>query len=172
MGQKIYAGILPRRFRPFCVRAPAGPTNMLFLYWNSRIGIGGSICCILLFKINQIPNIQTIKDNRFISCNICLCELTQREREGTMGCFFVLVPKIFNITLSYLLLNIIGDLIHRRDNYVYHHWGSTSIYRTLPRPLRFLEITRLTLLTEIIILVVTLQVNGRLTASNLKEKNR
>ena len=81
--------------------------------------------------------------------------IKSREREGQMGCFFTLVPKVLHFLIYWL--NIFGNfywiligwfiklsgqmfwtliLIYRRGNFVYYHWGWTSIYRPLSYPFR------------------------------------
>ena len=86
----------------------------------------------------------------WIPVKLCL----RAGREGTLGCYYTCSQR-FIITLSYLLAYILWVLllsfislfiklsvqmfqppivIYRRDTFVCHHWGSTTIYRPLSYP--------------------------------------
>ena len=76
-----------------------------------------------------------------------------REREVTMGCLTHKSPKFYNYIFLLAGLTFLGTILnfdwfslfylvfqllivnYRRDNFVYHHWGCTSIYRSLSYPL-------------------------------------
>ncbi len=100
-------------------------------------------------------------------------------REGYIGLFITLVPKVLHIiTLSYSLTYQLWELyqiliawfiklsvqtfqpqivIYSRGNFVYHHWGCKSIYRLLFYPLRSLtKAPSASLLNKYIFLRLTL----------------
>ena len=79
------------------------------------------------------------------------------ERGGTIGCLINKSPKFYINGFLFVRLTTLGTLIeflylccfimfsiivstiiliNRRVNFVYHHWGRTSIYRPLSYPIR------------------------------------
>ena len=79
------------------------------------------------------------------------------ERGGTIGCLINKSPKFYINGFLFVRLTTLGTLIeflylccfimfsiivstiiliNRRVNFVYHHWGCTSIYRPLSYPIR------------------------------------
>ena len=68
-----------------------------------------------------------------------------RCREGgDIGLFLTLVPKVFLfVGLTTLGSFIEFDLLVHRGNFMYHHWGCTSIYRPLSYPFRSLNFNKI-----------------------------
>ena len=68
---------------------------------------------------------------------ICLI-LSIKEREGTLGEFMTLVPKV--LWLCVLIVGFTLNLnFNRMGNFVYHHWGCSSIFQSLSYPFRSLS---------------------------------